>query len=188
MLARDRISRKRFFGMIMASPPPAPTLPDEQGRDSETGAAAPRQAAYPAPLWRRIAALVYDVFPLIGLWMVTAFVCLFAFGRHYDPSHPEWGVRLGVQLALLAVTIGYFLISWVRIGQTIGMRAWKLKLLREDGGRVGVLPALARFFLALLSLAMAGIGFWWALFDARKRTLHDRVCGTVMVRLEDGAR
>jgi uncharacterized RDD family membrane protein YckC len=60
-----------------------------------------------------------------------------------------------------------------------------LKLLREDGGRVGVLPALARFFLALLSLAMAGIGVWWALFDARKRTLHDRVCGTVMVRLSN---
>lgn len=139
--------------------------------------------AMPAPLWRRIAALVYDVFPLIGLWMVTAFLCLFAFGRHYDPAHPEWGTRLGLQLALLAVTVAYFVISWVRIGQTIGMRAWKLKLLRADGGKVGALPALARFFLALVSLAILGIGFWWALFDAHKRTLHDRVCGTVMVRL-----
>lgn len=167
----------------MIPPPPVPTLPDEQEGESEADAASGRQVAYPAPLWRRLAALVYDVFPLIGLWMVTAFVCLFAFGRHYDPAHPEWGTRLGLQLALLAVTLAYFTISWARIGQTIGMRAWKLKLVREDGGRVGVLPALARFFVALVSVAIAGIGFWWALFDAQSRTLHDRVCGTVMVRL-----
>ena len=63
------------------------------------------------------------------------------------------------------------------------MRAWRLKLLREDGGKVGVVRALARFFVALLSLAVAGIGFWWALFDRDKRALHDRVCGTRMVRL-----
>lgn len=167
----------------MASSSPTPTFPRKRGRGPEAVTASSRQAVYPAPLWRRLAALVYDVFPLIGIWMVTAFVCLFAFGRHYDPAHPEWGFRLGLQLALLAVTIAYFTISWVRIGQTIGMRAWRLKLLRQDGGRIGVLRALARFFLALLSLAAAGIGFWWALFDAQHRTLHDRICKTVMVRL-----
>ena len=136
-----------------------------------------------APLWRRIAALVYDVFPLVGLWMLTTFVYLFAAGRHYDPAHPEWGARLGLQVALLAITAAYFVISWARAGQTIGMRAWKLKLLREDGSKIGVLPALARFSLALLSLAIVGIGFWWALFDAQNRTLHDRICKAVMVRL-----
>lgn len=137
----------------------------------------------PAALWRRLAALVYDVFPLIGLWMVTVFACLFAAGRHYDPAHPDRVFRLGLQLALLAVTAAYFVISWTRPGATIGMRAWRLKLMREDGEKIGALIALGRFFLALLSLAIAGIGFWWALFDARKRTLHDRICGTVMVRL-----
>ena len=81
------------------------------------------------------------------------------------------------------MTTAYFVISWTRIGQTIGMRAWKFKLLRDDGGKVGMLRAVARFYLALLSLALAGLGFWWALFDPQKRTLHDRLCGTVMVRL-----
>jgi uncharacterized RDD family membrane protein YckC len=146
---------------------------------------APGARACPAALWRRIAALIYDVFPLIGLWMITAFAYLFALGGHYDPARPEWGTRLGLQLTLLLVTAAYFVISWARIGQTIGMRAWKLKLLRNDGAKVGVLPATARFFLAPLLLAMAGVGFWWALFDPQKRTLHDRVCGTVMVRLKN---
>lgn len=127
--------------------------------------------------------MLYDVFPLIALWMITAFVCLHAFGGHYDPHHPHWASRLVLQLALLAVTAAYFVISWARIGQTIGMRAWRLKLLREDGERIEVWRAQARFFLALVSLLIAGIGFWWALFDPQKRTLHDRLCGTVMVRM-----
>jgi uncharacterized RDD family membrane protein YckC len=137
----------------------------------------------PAPLWRRLAALVYDLFPLIALWMITVLLCLLAIGGHYDPQHPHWASHLGLQLALLAVTAAYFVISWARIGATIGMRAWKLKLIRDDGSKLGIARALARFLLALLSIAIAGIGFWMALFDSRKRTLHDRICGTVMVRL-----
>ncbi|HEY3519707.1 MAG TPA: RDD family protein [Rhodanobacteraceae bacterium] len=137
----------------------------------------------PVSLWRRLAALVYDVFPLIGLWMLTVFVCLFVAGRNYDPAHPQFLFRLWLQIALLVVTAAYFVISWTRIGATIGMRAWKLKLVCDDGAKLGAVRALARFFLALLSLAIAGIGFWWALFDAQKRTVHDRVCGTQMIRL-----
>ena len=137
-----------------------------------------------APLWRRLAALVYDLFPLVGLWMLTVFLCLFAAGRDYDPAHPQFLFRLWLQAALLAVTAAYFVVSWTRVGATIGMRAWKLKLLREDGGKPGAGLALARFFLALLSLAVAGIGFWMALLDPRKRTLHDRLCRTLMVRID----
>ena len=134
------------------------------------------------PLWRRFAALIYDLFPLIALWMITVLLCLLALGGHYDPQHPHWASRLGVQFALLAVTAAYFVISWTRIGATIGMRAWKLKLLRDDGTKLGIAQALARFFLALLSLAIVGIGFWMAPFDSRRRTLHDRLCKTMMIR------
>ncbi|MGH8212407.1 MAG: RDD family protein [Rhodanobacteraceae bacterium] len=133
-------------------------------------------------LWRRLAALLYDLFPLIGLWMLTVFVCLFVAGRNYDPAHPQFLFRLWLQIALLVVTAAYFVISWTRIGATIGMRAWKLKLIREDGTKVGFVQALARFFVALLSLLILGIGFWWALFDAHNRTLHDCVCKTMMIR------
>ncbi len=125
--------------------------------------------------------MLYDIFSLIALWMITAFVCLEAMARFgkLDATHAPWWE----QLTLLAVTAAYFVISWTRIGQTIGMRAWRLRLQREDGERIAVWRALARFFLAIVSLVVSGIGFWWALFDPQKRTLHDRLCGTVMVRL-----
>lgn len=140
-------------------------------------------SATPAALWRRLAALLYDLFPLLALWMIADFVFLYAGGGHYDPRHPGWVARLGLQLVLLAVTAAYFWISWTRIGATIGMRAWRLKLVRDDGTKPRVPQALLRFFLALLSLALAGVGFWWALFDPQRRTLHDRLCGTRMLRL-----
>ncbi len=161
-------------------------MSDLEGTDLPEPALASKSSEAPmlfAPLWRRLAALLYDVFPLIALWMITAFVCLFALRGRYDPAHPQWVARLWLQLALLGVTAAYFVISWTRIGQTIGMRAWRLKLQREDGGKIETWRALARFFLALMFLLLAGIGFWYALFDPQKRTLHDRLCGTVMARL-----
>ena len=48
---------------------------------------------------------------------------------------------------------------------------------------IGVRTALLRFVLASLSLALLGCGFWYAWFDAGRRTWHDRVCGTRVTRL-----
>jgi uncharacterized RDD family membrane protein YckC len=90
---------------------------------------------------------------------------------------------LSLQAALLAVTAVYFVLSWCRGGQTIGMRAWRLRLHRVDGGRIDAGRALARFVLATMSLVLAGAGFWWAWFDTEHRTAHDRLAGTVMLRI-----
>ncbi|MGH8124455.1 MAG: RDD family protein [Rhodanobacteraceae bacterium] len=136
----------------------------------------------PVPLWRRFAAMVYDVLPLIGLWIVASGLWVLAFHNVYDPQHPQPALRALLSLWLLIVTAAYFVVSWVRVGASIGMRAWRLKLVREDGTRVDARTAMLRFALALLSLAVVGCGFWYACFDADRRTWHDRVCGTRMAR------
>jgi uncharacterized RDD family membrane protein YckC len=133
--------------------------------------------------------MFYDLFPLIGLWFAAAVAWGFAHGWHYDGGHPDYALHAGVaahlllQAWLFAVAYAYFAISWARVGATIGMRAWKLKLVREDGARVDMRTAALRFVLALLSLALLGCGFWYAWFDPDRRTWHDRVCGTRMTRL-----
>jgi uncharacterized RDD family membrane protein YckC len=139
--------------------------------------------ARPAALWRRFASVLYDLFPLVGLWIVAAGLWVLAFHSIYDPRHPQPALRAVLSLWLLAVAGAYFVVSWTRIGATIGMRAWKLKLVRGDGTRVDVRVALLRYVLALVSLAALGCGFWYAWFDAERRTWHDRVCGTRMIRL-----
>ncbi|HEX5354284.1 MAG TPA: RDD family protein [Rhodanobacteraceae bacterium] len=136
----------------------------------------------PAPLWRRFAAMLYDLLPLIGLWIVASGLWVLAFHGVYDPQHPQPVLHALLSLWLLVVTAAYFVVSWVRVGASIGMRAWRVKLVREAGTRIDTRTATLRFVLALVSLAVVGCGFWYACFDADRRTWHDRVCGTRMTR------
>ncbi|MGH8117866.1 MAG: RDD family protein [Rhodanobacteraceae bacterium] len=155
---------------------------------TSTPIAATLTAARPAPLWRRFASMLYDLFPLIGLWIAASGLWMLAFYRTDDLQHMVVALQSPLDLALrdlwlVAITAAYFVLSWKRVGATIGMRAWRVRLLREDGSRVGIGLAFLRFVLALVSFALAGCGFWVAWFDADRRAWHDRVCGTRMIRM-----
>jgi uncharacterized RDD family membrane protein YckC len=136
--------------------------------------------ATPASLRLRLAAAAYDLLPLIGLWFVAAVLALAVTGGTLD-TH-TFGGKLLVQGLALALSAAYFVASWARGGQTIGMRAWRLRVTRADGARVDAARALLRFAVALVSLAALGAGFWWALFDAQKRTWHDIAAATRVLR------
>lgn len=127
----------------------------------------------PASPWARFAALVYDLFPLIGLWMLVA--ALFLLGAHgsIDAAHPPFAYRLALRLALLAVTALYFVVSWSRGGQTIGMRAWRLRVVDVNGAKLPWPRALLRFGAALVSLGACGLGFLWCFVDGERRAWHD---------------
>lgn len=136
----------------------------------------------PAPLWRRLAAGVYDLLPLLALWFATdALALLLSGGKLLDP-HPPLQYKIPLQLALLSVTAAYFVLSWTRGGQTLGARAWRVRVARTDGGRVTLGNALARFALGWLSLLMLGLGFLWSLVDPQGRCWHDMASGTRLLR------
>jgi uncharacterized RDD family membrane protein YckC len=145
---------------------------------------APELAAVPTSLpsaalgWRAVAAL-YDLFPLIALWMATGAIGFAATHGDLDARSPP----LWYRLALLAVTVAYFVVSWMRGGQTIGMRAWRLRVERADGARLTLLGALLRFVVAGFSLAAAGAGMLWSLVDRDRRTWHDLAAKTRVVRV-----
>jgi uncharacterized RDD family membrane protein YckC len=136
----------------------------------------------PATLWLRCAAALYDLFPLIGLWMLTTALALLVAHGDVDVAHPSLAYRTSLQLALLAVTAAYFVLSWSRGGQTIGMRAWRLRVVDAEGRSLPWTRALLRFVLALVSLLALGVGFLWCLFDPRQRAWHDIVARSVLVR------
>lgn len=85
-------------------------------------------------------------------------------------------------LYLCGVWFLYLGWCWRYGGMTIGMRAWRVRIDCEDGGRPGWGRCLARFGLALVSAAAAGAGFLWALADPRRRTWHDRATRTRLTR------
>ncbi len=140
-------------------------------------------SATPAPLRLRLAAAAYDLLPLLGLWFAAAVLALAITGGALD-THTLAGKFL-VQGLALVLSGAYFIVSWSRGGQTIGMRAWKLRVVDTDGRRLPLPRALLRFVAALISLAALGAGFWWALVDAQKRTWHDIVAGAQMVHVAE---
>jgi uncharacterized RDD family membrane protein YckC len=84
--------------------------------------------------------------------------------------------------SLVAVAMAYFCGFWVRGGQTVGMRAWRIEVVRADGSALGWPRAAARFAALLVAALPAGLGLWWSAFDAEKRGWHDRWTGTRVVR------
>lgn len=131
----------------------------------------------PAHLGWRIAAAIYDFFPLLAIWMATGAASIAVTGGTLD-YHVWW-----YRLLLLAVTAGYFVLSWRYGGQTIGMRAWRLRVVGPDGVSPGWGASLLRFVAAQVSLAALAIGFLWCLFDRERRGWHDLASGTRVLRL-----
>ena len=131
----------------------------------------------PASLGLRLTALLYDFFPLLGLWFFAG-----AIGLSVAGDENRLARNFVIQMLVLLFTASYFVISWTRGGQTIGMRAWRLRLTNDDGSRVTAPRAVLRFILASLSFALLGAGFWWQFVDREKRTAHDAIAHTRMVR------
>lgn len=67
-------------------------------------------------------------------------------------------------------------------GATPGKMACKLRIVTAQGGKLSYVHALARHLSKLISLFTCLIGFIIAAFDSEKRTLHDRLCGTRVIR------
>ncbi len=135
----------------------------------------------PAGLRLRLAAAAYDLLPLIGLWFVAAVLALAVTGGQLDTQ--TFTGKLLVQGFALALSGAYFVVSWTRGGQTIGMRAWKLRVVDASGAPLRWSQAVLRFVVALISLAALGTGFWWALVDPQRRAWHDIAARTGVVRL-----
>lgn len=130
------------------------------------------------PSWgRRLAALVYDLLLAVAVLIIATLV--YVIGSTYltanaviPPGDPL------LRLYLLAFLYLLFVGSWVRDGATLGMRAWRLRIVNSAGHNPSLGQASTRFFLAILSWLTAGGGFFWALFDPERRTFHDRFAGT----------
>jgi len=138
----------------------------------------------PASLWLRLAAAIYDLFPLLALWMLTAGIALLAAHGEVDVAHPSIAYRLSLRSALLVVTAAYFVVSWSRGGQTIGMRAWRLRVVDANGNALPWPRCVLRFLVACVSVGVIALGFLWCLIDARKRAWHDIAARSVLVRIE----
>lgn len=146
----------------------------------ESPGAAARPAADPAPVGWRLLAFVYDAVPLLALLMIASAVGVAVNGGRTVERSPTAAALEFV--AFWAVCGAYFVASWRRGGQTLGMRPWRLRLVAADG-RLATTRAL--WLRYVVACATPVLGWGWCLVDRQKRALCDLAAGTVFVRLRE---
>ena len=87
------------------------------------------------------------------------------------------------QLLVLAI---YGAVMWKLRGSTIGGIVFDLQVVRLDDRPIDWETAIIRALGCFLSLAVAGLGFFWIAFDSGKQAWHDKIAGTVVVRVRKG--
>ncbi|WP_129642805.1 RDD family protein [Peristeroidobacter agariperforans] len=136
-----------------------------------------------AGVLRRLGAMFYDLLLVVAVLIVLTSLMLPLTGGEAVTVGPYSKWKHGFQLLELVVIIIYFGVPWTRSGQTLGMQAWRLRVEREDGARLGWADVLKRLAAATVSLVLAFAGYWWIWIDRDKLAWHDRWTRTRVVVL-----
>jgi len=135
-----------------------------------------------AGLGRVMGAMLYDGLVILGLFMIAGFIFVPIVGHSPQTSIEKLLFRL--YLSLIAYV--FFCWFWTHGGQTLGMRAWKIKLVDQKDETVSWPTATKRFFLAICSWLPLGLGYLWILLGSEKISWHDRLSKTRLKLLTVG--
>jgi len=112
---------------------------------------------------KRLMACVYEFLILIAIWMLFTWVYVSLFG---DATHGA--KRFCLQLLLWLITGAYFVVCWVRTGQTLAMQAWKMKIVGRDGSLLSWRQAVLRYVLASILMGMFGVSLLYILVNKQR--------------------
>jgi uncharacterized RDD family membrane protein YckC len=134
-----------------------------------TAAASTEKAGW----WTRFLAVLID---LIGLGIIGGILSSIVSGGEAMSASAQ-----GLQTLL---GLAYFLYFWSSYGkgQTLGMRALNIKVVKTDGSQLDLMGAFLRYIGFFISIAVLFIGVIWAAFDAQKQGWHDKIAGTYVVK------
>ena len=69
-------------------------------------------------------------------------------------------------------------------GQTFGKKIFRIRVIQTNGMSVSYGKALARSLGYILSFFLGTLlGFLWALWDRKNQTWHDKIAGTIVVKI-----
>lgn len=138
-------------------PPPPPPLPPPPSFTQGL-------AAYPrAQFLDRIAAFVLD---LVLVAIANALL---------DLSRQEG--------AFFLLLLAYHIAFWAWRGTTLGGIILNLRVVRTDGAEVKPADAIVRGLSGIFSIAALGIGVLWMLQDPERQMWHDKIAGTLVVKV-----
>jgi len=137
----------------------------------------------------RIGALVYDALIVIGIAAIASAIglgiaeALIASGivdiaGRYVDSAAYVGSQIWFAILVWGSVAGFYLWFWTHGGQTVGMRAWRLRVQNTDGSAISLTQALIR-----LATAACGLGNLQVPFDMKNRAFQDHWSNCNVLRL-----
>ena len=129
-------------------------------------------------LLRRLAAIFYDTL-LLAAVLIVATIPSLALINPKAPStqHPV------LTIWLFLVSFFFFAWFWIHGGQTLGMRAWRIRIQTREGRPISWWQSMLRFLVAFISWCATWLGFLWIMAVMDRMTWHDRYAGSVLVML-----
>lgn len=124
-------------------------------------------------IFKRFMACVYELLILIAIWMLLTWLFVSVFGDATSDVK-----RLWLQLILWIVTGVYFVMCWVKTGQTLAMQAWKMKIVAGDGALLSVRQAIIRYVIASILTLTFGLSILYMLVNRQRLFLHDWLLGS----------
>jgi uncharacterized RDD family membrane protein YckC len=150
---------------------------------------------------RRLACLPYEGLILLALLLISTFPFAGMKGAALSGS-----MHAVLQIYLGAVAGTYFLVFWLRSGQTLAMKTWRIRVCTKNNEALTFKRALIKLVISALFYGPACVGLvlfffparihpaisaWlflplvatilWARFDVDRQFLHDRLAGTRIV-------
>ncbi len=123
---------------------------------------------------RRLGSLLYEALVILALaiFLFLLPVALFSGVVHLMPGP-------GLLWLYLFVLLGvYFVWCWVKAGQTLAMKTWRLWLIDARSGRQPrLLQAVVRYGMGWICWP-TGLALLWSFLDPDGQFLHDRIAGT----------
>lgn len=117
----------------------------------------------------------------------SASLALSIFGVSLDELPTGLSVAVGAGGWIL-LNLAYFIGSWTLAGQTTGMRLMSIRVERTNGGPLSFRRSVQRLIGAVIAAIPLFAGYLLILVDDRRKGLHDRLAGTVVVFLTEQER
>ncbi len=134
-----------------------------------------------AGFWIRSGAKLIDLLILVGINLAIGLVFILAAGGLEGGDASPAGALI-LQAIYQAFGAAYTTFFLGRFGATPGKMACGLRVAAPDGRSISYPRALGRYLAEYLSGMLLMLGYIIAAFDGEKRTLHDRICGTRVMR------
>lgn len=167
---------------------PPPRHPAEGSGDG-TGAPPYAQTAnldY-ASFWKRAGAVILDSIAILLVFALgAAIVAALYFGLNLVSEALAAAVAVFLGVALYIGSLVWFmLLEASPYGQTPGKRLLNIRVVDTRGQTISKGSAVGRYFAKIISYLPLYLGYLWPLWDKERRTFHDMILDTRVVKVSD---